>query len=663
MKTKNFLSDNILSDWENSIMFKKLNNTVIKRLVTTILSIFVLMSLMLVYIFTSFYRSAVDNIMELGVSNMNSQATMIENYINKGWDILVITADTVNYMLENDLSNEYIISFLEEETNKVQNEVDSNFTGIYGYIDGEYIDGSGWIPPEGYKPKERVWYTTALEADGNAVIVAPYLDAQTNTIMISISELLSDGESVLSLDIALNEVQSITKSMTMNDKGYGFIMDKTGLVVAHLDENEKGKIYPENDEQRIMVDNIIKGDNEHFSISLDGKQSTVFSKQIVDDWYVVIVADNTKLLMELRKQLLICILVSALVFTVIVIYAAVFARNIVRSQRKERESREKLDRVNMNIIRSLAYTIDAKDRYTSGHSQRVAEYSLEIAKRMNKSDEDQKIIYYAGLLHDVGKIRVPEAVINKPGKLSDEEFDQIRIHPVSGYHILKDIHDDERIGYGAKYHHERYDGTGYPNGLAGKNIPEIARIIGVADAYDAMASNRSYRKALSQDIVRSEIEKGKGRQFDPEIADIMLKMIDEDKEYKMCQAETLKNDILVVDDELMNIKMVERILKDITSINVVRATNKEETFEALENNDISVILLDLKMPDIDGFELFKLIREKYSMPVVLMTADRSNETVQMISELGIDDYLTKPLNPFITREIVYGIIKSKRDDL
>ncbi|MBQ8913747.1 MAG: response regulator [Lachnospiraceae bacterium] len=644
-------------------MFKKLNNTVIKRLVTTILLIFVLMSLMLVYIFTSFYRSSVDNIMELGVSNMNSQATMIENYINKGWDILVITADTVNYMLENDLSNEYIISFLEEETNKVQNEVDSNFTGIYGYIDGEYIDGSGWIPPEGYKPKERVWYTTALEADGNAVIVAPYLDAQTNTIMISISELLSDGESVLSLDIALNEVQSITKSMTMNDKGYGFIMDKTGLVVAHLDENEKGKIYPENDEQRIMVDNIIKGDNEHFSISLDGKQSTVFSKQIVDDWYVVIVADNTKLLMELRKQLLICILVSALVFTVIVIYAAVFARNIVRSQRKERESRKKLDRVNMNIIRSLAYTIDAKDRYTSGHSQRVAEYSLEIAKRMNKSDEDQKIIYYAGLLHDVGKIRVPEAVINKPGKLSDEEFDQIRIHPVSGYHILKDIHDDERIGYGAKYHHERYDGTGYPNGLAGKNIPEIARIIGVADAYDAMASNRSYRKALSQDIVRSEIEKGKGRQFDPEIADIMLKMIDEDKEYKMCQAETLKNDILVVDDELMNIKMVERILKDITSINVVRATNKEETFEALENNDISVILLDLKMPDIDGFELFKLIREKYSMPVVLMTADRSNETVQMISELGIDDYLTKPLNPFITREIVYGIIKSKRDDL
>ena len=282
---------------------------------------------------------------------------------------------------------------------------------------------------------------------------------------------------------------------------------------------------------------------------------------------------------------------------------------------------------------------------------------------MGKSEEDQKIIYYAGLLHDVGKIRVPEALINKPGKLTEDEFDQIRIHPVSGYHILKDIHEDERIGYGAKYHHERYDGTGYPNGLVGENIPEIARIIGVADAYDAMASNRSYRNALPQDIVREEIEKGKGRQFDPEIADIMLGMIDEDKEYRMCQTERNQSDILVIDDELMNIKMVERILKDIESINVVRAMNREETISALENNDISLILLDLKMPDIDGFELFRLIREDYNIPVVLMTADRSMETIHMISELGIDDYLTKPLNAFITREMVYGIIKAGRDDL
>ena len=640
-----------------------MKNNVSKHLIRTVLLVFFLLSVMLIYIFASFYHSSEDNIMELGESNMNSQATMIENYLNKGIDILWVTADTVNYMIESGMDNEYILSYLTQETQKVQKEVDDNFTGIYGWINGGYIDGSGWIPPEGYEPKTRDWYIAAMEAGGKTTIVAPYLDAQTQTIMISISCLLADGESVISLDIALNEVQHITNSMTMNDMGYGFIIDKTGLVVAHIDENEKGKIYPIDDEQKNMTDEIFANKQHHFSIKIDGKPCTVFSDLIADEWYVVIVVDNSKLLLELRKQLFVCIGVSALVFLLIVIYLIIFARNYSRVQKKARDRREKLDRVNMNIIRSLAYTIDAKDRYTSGHSQRVAEYSLAIAKRMGKDEDEQKIIYYAGLLHDVGKIRIPEALINKPGKLTDDEFDQIRIHTVSGYHILKDINDDERIGYGAKYHHERYDGTGYPNGLSGENIPEIARIIGVADAYDAMASNRSYRKALAQDVVRQEIERGKGKQFDPQIADIMLEMIDEDRGYRMQQTEREQKDILVVDDELMNIKMVERILKDIPKINVVKAMNKEETFDALEKNEIVLIMLDLKMPDIDGFELFKLIREKYKVPVVLMTADKSIDTIHMISELNIDDYLTKPLNPFITKELVYGIINGKQENL
>lgn len=327
-------------------------------------------------------------------------------------------------------------------------------------------------------------------------------------------------------------------------------------------------------------------------------------------------------------------------------------------QRKEQESRARLDELNTNIIRALAYTIDAKDHYTSGHSQRVADYAVAIAKRMGKSEEEQKIIYYAGLLHDIGKIRVPEEVINKPGKLTDEEFNLIRLHPVSGYHILKDIHEDIRIAYAAKYHHERYDGNGYPNALEGENIPEIARVIGVADAYDAMASNRRYRDALPQSVVRSEIETGRGKQFDPEIADIMLQMIDEDKDYQMRPTENINRNILVVDDEIMNIKMAEFILKDHSCYHVIGVQTMKETFEVLENQEIHLILLDLKMPKVDGFELYQMIRKKYRMPVVLMTADKSIETIQKIHELGIDDYLTKPLNAFVVRETVHGIVCS-----
>ena len=351
-------------------------------------------------------------------------------------------------------------------------------------------------------------------------------------------------------------------------------------------------------------------------------------------------------------------IVASIFFLCVVFFIVLFVRKSIKYQRMEYESRERLDQLNMNIIRALSYTIDAKDRYTSGHSQRVADYSLAIAKRMGKSEADQKIIYYAGLLHDVGKIRVSEEVINKAGKLTEEEFNQIRIHPVSGYHILKDIHEDIRIAYGAKYHHERYDGKGYPNALEGENIPEIARIIGVADAYDAMASNRSYRDALPQEIVRSEIEKGKGKQFDARIADIMLQMIDEDTNYDMCQSDKNSKNILVIDDEIMNIKMVEFILKDVPDFQVTGVETKEETFSVLETKEIHLILLDLKMPDIDGFELYQMIREKYSIPVVLMTADKSIETIQRINELGIDDYLTTPLHAFVVKETIHGIVNS-----
>lgn len=138
-----------------------------------------------------------------------------------------------------------------------------------------------------------------------------------------------------------------------------------------------------------------------------------------------------------------------------------------------------------------------------------------------------------GLLHDVGKIGVPDAVINKPAKLTNDEFELIKNHPVMGARILKNIKEMPRLATGARWHHERYGGGGYPDGLAGEDIPEDARIIAVADAYDAMSSRRSYRDVLPQGVVREEIENGRGTQFDPRFADIMLEMIDEDTEYEM----------------------------------------------------------------------------------------------------------------------------------
>ena len=194
---------------------------------------------------------------------------------------------------------------------------------------------------------------------------------------------------------------------------------------------------------------------------------------------------------------------------------------------------EILTRMTTETAEALASAIDAKDAYTHGHSTRVAEYSRNIARRLGKSEPECRNIYLAALLHDVGKIGIPNSIINKQGKLTPQEYDVVKTHPAIGAQILANITQIPHIASGAYYHHERYDGKGYPAGLAGKAIPEIGRIIAVADAYDAMTSNRSYRKQLPQDLARSEIGKGIGAQFDPDMARIMLEMIDEDKDFTM----------------------------------------------------------------------------------------------------------------------------------
>ena len=320
-----------------------------------------------------------------------------------------------------------------------------------------------------------------------------------------------------------------------------------------------------------------------------------------------------------------------------------------------KEQQMLIKKVYVQTVTALSEAVDAKDRYTSGHSKRVAEYARLIAEKMGKSKEEQEEIYHAGLLHDVGKIRIPANIINKEGKLTDEEYNIIKLHSVTGYHILRGISENSIIAIAAKYHHERYDGNGYPNGLIGDKIPEVARILGVADSYDAMTSNRSYRKALPQEVVRGEIERCKGTQFDPFIADIMLQMIDEDKDYNMKQNDLLERRILTVDDEAMNNKIIAHIMRDEPMYEMVSAQSGKEALEILENQRFNLILLDVKMPEMDGLETLRRIREKHQTPVVLMTGDKNLDTSTEFAALGCDDYITKPFLPLLIKEVIQNL--------
>ena len=206
---------------------------------------------------------------------------------------------------------------------------------------------------------------------------------------------------------------------------------------------------------------------------------------------------------------------------------AIEQRKTISDMNEELEStNEKLKKAYLDIVQSLRATVEAKDSYTRGHSDRVSAYSVLLGKYLKVSDDELEILRIGGLFHDVGKIGIPDTILLKNGKLTDEEYAEIKKHPQIGVDILGDSDMFKNIIPFVKYHHERYDGKGYPEGLSGENIPYIARIAAVADSFDAMSSRRVYRDSLPIEVVKEEIIKNLGTQFDPEIGSVFLDIID-----------------------------------------------------------------------------------------------------------------------------------------
>ena len=495
----------------------------------TVIITFILMFFIVIYNTRLFYNASVTEINEDARDVVKSTAAELENYITASKTTLRVVADTVEMMEQKEASSEEICEYLEAQTKQQSMHFDENFTGIYAYINGEFMDGSGWIPPEGYDPVNRDWYKTAIDAGGEIAIVSPYLDAQTGEIVLTFAKRLtykgkktdSSTPDVVCLDVLANHIQDITEKISVAGKGYGMVLDQHGFIVAHKDRDKRGGKLSD------IFDNRIIGFAEgRFDTVLDGKPCTLFAHAIMEKWVVLIAVNNDELLEEVHSQLTVTILISLIIFLMMTFF-------YYSGYKIEQHNNKKMEELNMEVVTALAEAIDAKDAYTNGHSSRVAKYSRMIASKLGYPEAELNEIYMMGLLHDIGKIGVPDEVINKTEKLTDEEYEMIKAHPVIGSKILESIKANPRLSTGARWHHERYDGRGYPDGLSGENIPEEARIIAVADAYDAMTSTRSYRGVMPQEKVRREIENGIGSQFDPRFAKIMLGLIDEDKNFTM----------------------------------------------------------------------------------------------------------------------------------
>ncbi len=189
------------------------------------------------------------------------------------------------------------------------------------------------------------------------------------------------------------------------------------------------------------------------------------------------------------------------------------------------DSKEQLEQAYLDMVQTLRYTVEAKDTYTRGHSDRVSEYSVLIGEKLDLPEDQIKTLRIGGFFHDIGKIGIPDSILLKPGKLTDDEYSEIKNHPSIGAHILGSAKIFQDIIPIVKHHHEKYDGNGYPSRLKGEEIPYLARIAAVADTFDAMTSRRSYRGPIDIEQVKEEIKRCEGTQFDPQIAEVFLDIL------------------------------------------------------------------------------------------------------------------------------------------
>ena len=262
----------------------KIENSEIKRnnaLVIPLIIIFCLMVIMVVYTSQNVRRVTVNNIHEVGYDKISSVSAKIENYLDTTKGMLWVTAETVDQMTQGNVPNDIIQQYLVEQTNAQLETFNFDYTGIYGYIGGEYLDGLNWVPDDDYVPTERDWYRQAVSAGGDTIIVPPYVDAQTGQVVITITRMLSNGEDVVAVDLTMEYIQELSTSLNVRDKGYGFIFDSDGLIIAHEDESFKGLNVSDIDGMADLMEQAVSTGDGYFEMNIDGKPNTVFVQKVM----------------------------------------------------------------------------------------------------------------------------------------------------------------------------------------------------------------------------------------------------------------------------------------------------------------------------------------------------------------------------------------------
>ena len=383
-------------------------------------------------------------------------------------------------------------------------------------VDFEFYDSTNGLPTISpntsgyYDPESQKYYFQSAQG----VFVYDFNENMDDVtpVKVAVSSVELDGESFYGNTINIaKDVYRITIDISV----LGFRPSKGHQVYYKMDGVDNDYHMISGEERNINYTNLPGGEYTFRAYAIDeyGQKSNQIEIRLIKE-------------MKIYETAWFWVLIGLLALSVVV-GGAFFIIRLKTSQALKKQLEYK--NITVESIQAIARTIDAKDEYTNGHSTRVGYYSKLIAENLGMSQDEIDNIYYIALLHDIGKIAIPDKILNKPGKLTDEEFAVMKSHTTRGAKILQGISTIPHIVEGAKSHHEKYDGTGYPDGLKGEDIPFVARIICCADCFDAMASKRVYKPSFSLDTIVSEFKRCAGTQFDPKIAKVVVEMIESGK--------------------------------------------------------------------------------------------------------------------------------------